>query len=241
MCVCVCVRVCVRMCVYMYCGWFLYNLMSHIRCYLHNVLILYTKAVSRRSWSCVNTNCNGLLREVCVCVHVCVCRERERESESCVCKARNRWETADKETWGWSSQTVHRYRVARSFLSIPLCVRVCVCVCVWVCVCVCVILAGLLYTSLSVRRQMPHWAWSPGIVCVSRWKRVMADSTRPLTLLGSTSPPLFLLTLIRGSELHHTHIHTHTHTHALRNLHTYIQCASFGSAVSTIEKEKEDI
>lgn len=84
-------------------------------------------------------------------------------------------------------------------------------------------------------------------VCVCQRKRVMADSTRPLTLLGSTSPPLFLLTLIRGSELHHTHTHTHTpadtYTHFKNDTPTRIctQCASFGSAVSTIEKEKEDV
>lgn len=50
---------------------------------------------------------------------------------------------------------------------------------------------------------------------------VMTVSTQPLTLQGNTSPPVFLLTLIRGSRLHHTH--------------------SFGFAVSTMQKVKEDI
>lgn len=49
----------------------------------------------------------------------------------------------------------------------------------------------------------------------------MTVSTQPLTLRGNTSPPVFLLTLIRGSRLHHTH--------------------SFGFAVSTMQKVKEDI
>lgn len=49
----------------------------------------------------------------------------------------------------------------------------------------------------------------------------MTVSTRPLTPWGNTSPPVFLLTMIRGSRLHHTH--------------------SFGFAVSTMEKVKEDV
>lgn len=56
-------------------------------------------------------------------------------------------------------------------------------------------------------------------VCVCTSVRTV--STRPLTPWGNTSPPVFLLTMIRGSRLHHTH--------------------SFGFAVSTIEKVKEDI
>lgn len=57
--------------------------------------------------------------------------------------------------------------------------------------------------------------------CVCVCTNVMTVSTWPLTPRGNTSPPVFLLTLIRGSQLHHTH--------------------SFGFAVSTIEKVKEDI
>lgn len=71
-----------------------------------------------------------LLPKRCVvCVYACRCVCECVESESCAC---DRWDTADKVTRGWSSQRVHRYRVARSFLSIPVrvfCVRVCISCC----------------------------------------------------------------------------------------------------------------
>lgn len=129
-----------------------------------------------------------------------------REWELCGCDRR---QTADKETWGQSSQTVHRYRLSwSSYLSL------------------CVFEAGLLYTRLSIRKQRPHWAPSLGIVCGDE-KRVMADSTRPVTLLGCTSPSVFLLT----QWLQHTNTQAHT------CIQTHARC----SAVSTKKKEKEDV
>lgn len=79
--------------------------------------------------------------ERCVCVCVCV------ESESCVCKA-----VIDERQLirgpgvGAVKQCTDTEWLGLSYL--------CLCVCVFVCV----FLARLLYTRLSVRRQMPHWA-----------------------------------------------------------------------------------
>ena len=103
---------CLVVYMHLYNRLFLFKWLGHIGCYLLSLFTLYTNVVSWRNRSHVNTNWHGLLRGVCT--WVC------REWESCLYDC-DRLDTADKEAWGQSSQTAHRYRMAQCVLSICVC------------------------------------------------------------------------------------------------------------------------